>query len=336
MASILPSRPTACRPERSGHARSRLNPVSASSKKWLVRGAKTLIVVLVAWGVHRTVMSALEQLGQHSWQVSPGWLVLSGVLYLLGSLPCGFFWRRVLTELGQQPRLGTLMRAYYIGHLGKYVPGKAMVIVLRTSLVRGPTVDTRVAAVTVVYETLTMMAVGSAMSLLALLLWTPRHGWLILLSAGLLVVTVIPCLPPVFERLAGFAGVGRDDATVADRLRQLHIRRLAIPWLAVAGGWLLLALSLWAVLVGIDAPGVDLATQVPLYTAAVGLAVVAGFLSLIPGGALVREAVLLELVAPHFGASSALVAAILLRLVWLVSELVASGILYLWRQPASS
>jgi uncharacterized membrane protein YbhN (UPF0104 family) len=247
-------------------------------------------------------------------------------------LPCGLFWRRVLVELGQEPGFWPTMRAFYIGHLGKYVPGKAMVIVLRASFVRGPNVDTKVAAVTAVYETLTMMAVGSAMSFVALLLWTPRHHWLIVLAAALFAVTATPCWPPVFERLAGLAGVGRDNATVADRLRNLQFRRLLGPWLTIAAGWLLLALSLWAVLHGIDAPGLDLRTQLPLYTAAVGLAVVAGFLSLIPGGALVREAVLLELVAPHFGASPALVAAILLRLVWLVSELLASGILYLWKR----
>ncbi len=58
-------------------------------------------------------------------------------------------------------------------------------------------------------------------------------------------------------------------------------------------------------------------------------AVVAGFLSFIPAGAVVREAVLLELLAPQLGEANALVAAVLLRVVWLVSELVVSGILYM-------
>ena len=41
--------------------------------------------------------------------------------------------------------------------------------------------------------------------------------------------------------------------------------------------------------------------QFPLYAASVSLAMVAGFLSLIPGGAVVRELVLAELMAPRFG-----------------------------------
>ena len=65
-------------------------------------------------------------------------------------------------------------------------------------------------------------------------------------------------------------------------------------------------------------------------TASVCLAVVAGFLSLIPGGLGVRELVLDELMAEPFGRTVALVSAVLLRLVWLMTELAISGILYVW------
>jgi uncharacterized membrane protein YbhN (UPF0104 family) len=68
--------------------------------------------------------------------------------------------------------------------------------------------------------------------------------------------------------------------------------------------------------------------QLPLHTAAVTLATVTGFVSFVPGGAVVREAVLTELMIPHLGGAVALLSAILLRLVWLVAELVISGILY--------
>ena len=56
---------------------------------------------------------------------------------------------------------------------------------------------------------------------------------------------------------------------------------------------------------------------------------VAGFVCFIPAGAIVREVVLLELLAPALGEAGALVTAILLRVVWLVSEIVLSGILYI-------
>ena len=83
------------------------------------------------------------------------------MLYLVGLLPEGLFWQRALRAMGQEAPLGRTLRAYYIGHLGKYVPGKAMVVVLRTGLICGPGVDAGIAAASVFLETLTMMAVGA-------------------------------------------------------------------------------------------------------------------------------------------------------------------------------
>jgi len=70
-------------------------------------------------------------------------------------------------------------------------------------------------------------------------------------------------------------------------------------------------------------------SQLPLLTASVALATVTGFLSMIPSGLFVRDLVLLQLMYPLMGKSAALVGALVLRLVWLVAEVLISGILYL-------
>jgi uncharacterized membrane protein YbhN (UPF0104 family) len=49
---------------------------------------------------------------------------------------------------------------------------------------------------------------------------------------------------------------------------------------------------------------------------------------MLPGGLGVRDALLMQLLTPGCGAANALVAALLMRLVWLVSELLACVILY--------
>jgi hypothetical protein len=64
-----------------------------------------------------------------------------------------------------------------------------------------------------------------------------------------------------------------------------------------------------------------------LMTATVALAMVAGFLSLLPGGAGVREYIILTLLAPSFGVVAATVSALLLRVTWLASEL-SFGVLF--------
>ena len=110
---------------------------SAYRKKRLLLAVKLSIVLIVAWAVGDTLFKAWGQLAGYDWNLSPLWLIAAGSLYLLGLLPAGLFWCHVLRRLGQDARLGATLRAYYVGHLGKYVPGKAMVVVIRAGMVRG-------------------------------------------------------------------------------------------------------------------------------------------------------------------------------------------------------
>jgi len=106
-----------------------------------------------------------------------------------------------------------------------------------------------------------------------------------------------------------------------------------------------MGLSYWATLEAMGIPGLDPLGELPRYTASVALAVVGGFLLLVlPGGLGVREAALAKLMVPYLGTLlshaqlAAVVSAALLRIVWLVSELVISGILYiggLWKSDAT-
>lgn len=304
-------------------------------KTWLRIAVQVAILALLVWGIRRYLSAALADMKDYQWELHPGWLVLSGVCYVLGLSPCVWFWRRLLSRFEQRPHPLHVIRAYYIGHLGKYVPGKAMVVVIRTVMLREKQVNATVAAVTVVYETLTMMAVGAAIAaLLVAISWSDQTLALVI-AVGLMVVAVVPTLPPVFRWLSNLVGMGKSDPQVAERLATFGYGELFIGWIVIAGGWFVLGLSLWSVLKAIGVENIPLFQSWPWCTAAVSLAVVAGFLSLIPGGAGVREAILLPLLAPQLGPTVALGAAILLRIVWLVAELTVSAILFLMGKIAS-
>src|SRR5690349_10830333 len=121
-----------------------------TKRRYVVAVAKLAILAVVVWGGHRTIASALEDLKQNNWQLHQlqwGWAVVSGLCYLASQVPCGWFWHGVLRGLGQHPARYAAMRAYFIGHLGKYVPGKAMVVVLRTALIRSPQIKPVLAVV---------------------------------------------------------------------------------------------------------------------------------------------------------------------------------------------
>ena len=166
---------------------------------------------------------------------------LAGLLYLVGLLPEGLFWHRSLGALGQNVPLGRTLRAYYIGHLGKYVPGKAMVVVLRTGMICGPGIDTGIAAASVFLETLTMMAVGAMLAAAILAFGYAGHGPWLWVSLAMMVAAGIPTLPPVFSRLARLLGVGRSNPAVAAKLAQFRYRTLLWGWVIMLAGWALMA-----------------------------------------------------------------------------------------------
>ncbi len=312
-----------------------------NTKKWLLVAAKIAIVGIVLWAVGDTLLSGVVTLWQDGWQLRWPWVLFAGFIYLLGLLPAGLFWWRVLWVLGQRTRFLDTMRAYYIGHLGKYVPGKAMVVVLRAGLLQPGGARVSVAAAAVFYETLTMMAVGAFWAAAILAVWFRGHWTLCAVAVGLMLAAGIPTLPPLFRRLAKLARVAKSDPETQKKLDDIGYGTLATGWLMMTVCWGMLALSLWATLKAMGIEGLDLVADFPRYLASVSLAMVAGFLSLIPGGLFVRDVILAELIEPYFqqistpvsAAVTAGVSAVLLRIVWLVAELVISGIVYFGLGP---
>lgn len=144
-------------------------------KTWAILVLKLAIVALVLWFVGDTLIKGMLKLREYDWDFSYSWLAIAGAIYLVGLLPAGLFWWHVLRVLGQKTSLVETIRAYTVGHLGKYVPGKAMVVVLRAGLLPQGRTMASVAAAAVFYETLTMMAVGAFWAAAILAVWFRQH-----------------------------------------------------------------------------------------------------------------------------------------------------------------
>ena len=203
-----------------------MHPQRKQWTRWLATAAKLAVFALLCWFIYRAVLSANQQLDGHAWHVLPWWLVLSGVLYLLGLLPGAFFWYRVLRRTGQEVGLGESLRAYYISQLGKYVPGKWMVILLRRVLLRGPAVENTVVAASVFFETLTMLAVGSAMAALVLLIGHRHQTFLIGAALGSMLLLGLPTVPAFFQAAMRILRVGRLNPTVGAKFSQIGYRTI--------------------------------------------------------------------------------------------------------------
>lgn len=315
----------------------RLNSEVPSRRDRIVKVVKLsvrlLVLVLVGIGIWHTVDKAIGELQARQFalnQVRWGWLVASGVVYLAATAPCWIFWHRTLQAMGQRPLWLASLRAYYTGHLGKYFPGKALVVVIRSGMIRSPYVDTSVAVTAVFVETLTMMAVGAFTAAAILgVLYRDQLG-LVLLSVALMICIGGPTVPPVFRRLVKFVGVKKVNPDIDRALSGLDYRLMFFGWFINVAGWGLMGLSLWLTLRAI--PTITTrpveAQDWPSLTACAALSLVLGFLSMVPGGLGVREFVVMTLLSGPFGVAAATICAVLSRLVGLLAESILAALLY--------
>ncbi|MEI7687129.1 MAG: lysylphosphatidylglycerol synthase domain-containing protein [Planctomycetota bacterium] len=265
----------------------------------------------------------------------PGWLVASAALYLAGLSTWGLFWYRLMRLFDQQLTLPVAMRAYFLGQLGKYIPGKAWALLIRADQASGPGVVFGISIVTAFYEVLTSMAAGALLAAIVFFVEPPEFygiqfppyltGLILLSCCG------APLLPGVFNMLAQrlaqkFPSL---DAFQAPKLG-LDVLLQGIALTSV--GWLAMGLSVWACLASVidPAPPLTLGSWF-YYCAIVGLAYVLGFAAVVvPGGFGVREWVLKEFLQFVPGSTLASLAAgvLLLRLAWTAGEFVAGAALY--------
>ncbi len=305
-------------------------------RRWWLPLLKLAVVVAVGWAVQGTVRDALEKLSVHLWQMDIGWLVVAGMLYVVAWMPMGWFWGQVLVALGQPSDWLKTQRAYFVGHLGKYVPGKAFVLVIRIGLLRPRVISIRLGVASVLLETLTLMSVGAVLAALTAPFVLKHDSRFTIAAAVTALIVGLPTIPPLTRRLLRrlmaqrIASDPTDESSIEDQAviqQQITTRLLAKGWFASVLCWVVLGWSMWATLQAIGVETVQPIANLPLLVAVVALSIVAGFVSMLPGGMVVRDALLFELLTSVCGEADALVAAGLWRLVSLVAELAICGIL---------
>ncbi|MCA9213859.1 MAG: UPF0104 family protein [Planctomycetales bacterium] len=290
---------------------------------------KAVIIVLVLLGIGRAVSKGWAELAafRFQWTIQNVlWIAMGGFVYAISLLPLGFYWHRILNRMGQRPTFFNTIRAYYLGHLGKYVPGKAMVVVLRTGALKDS--NRAVTAISVFAETLSMMAVGAFQAAAIIAVQFSSHTTLLAASIGLMLVAGVPTFPPVFRFIVLTLKVDKVDEAVNSAIEAYRWPLVIRGWLLSFVAWNVMMLSLWCVLNALEPETVSLIAEYPRLLASVTLAVVAGFLSLLPGGVGVRELVFNSLLSGTYSPAVALVCPVLLRLAWLFAELVTAGVLH--------
>ena len=294
-------------------------------KPFLLSLAKVVLGIAVLIAAGNEVLGALARMESSQVRFSVPILGLSLLCYLVGMAVFAEFWRRAVGALaGNLPRLDCHF-AYFVSQLGKYVPGKAWVILIRYALVGKNCLSFRAATASSVYETFNVMGSGALLSFPVLLLLggDPTLPWLAL---GLSAVLLAACHPPVSGWIATVAGWGSGREGKLVPVPSWRVLGKGAPLLIL--GWVLAGASfpLAGAGIGVAYPGPG---EVVLTAAASGLAVAAGFVVLVaPAGLGVREWLLVETLGPSVGEGPAALVAVAARGLQVCGELGMAAVLY--------
>ncbi|QDU08431.1 YbhN family protein [Gimesia aquarii] len=322
-------------------------PTSKSTLPWIWKLIKWGLLALIFYYVGNQGYQLYQEQGEAltKIQIKPTWLILSGICYFIAWLPSVWFWQQLMIASGESPGFGPTARAYYCGHLGKYIPGKVSTLLIRATLLKDFSVRVSVSALTAAYETLAVMGVGIVF-FLALVPYvinadqsTEWPAWIQSIQSRPLLVPILFCFAlfvslPLLSRLLKWisqkmsnseSGVstGEQQATVSLRLLYMGVFAFVISWS-------LHGLSLGLVIASLGDDGLVL-KQWPLWTAAISAALALGFAVLFaPAGLGVREGLLIAILAgsPEIGPVNAFVVALLMRIVSFISELLSAFVLY--------
>ncbi|MDP2774102.1 MAG: lysylphosphatidylglycerol synthase domain-containing protein [Nocardioides sp.] len=268
-----------------------------------LRGVFLVAVLVFAW---LGLRGRWGEVGDALSETSPGGALAGLLLVLAGLSATGLVWRRLMASLGAPLPVVDANATFFVGQLGKYIPGSVWSIGAQARLAarhRVPARTTVAAGLLFLgYHVATAVVLGALALLLGTLEppWPGWVSWLGLVGAGVGLLPVV--VRTAARRVAGLEPrIGAGETGVVLVL-------MAAAWTAYAGSLVLLAPDLpWG---DLWALGAAFATAY-----AVGVVVV-----LAPAGVGAREGVFVLLLTPVTGVAGATALALLARVVHTVAD----------------
>ena len=275
---------------------------------WL-RAAFLVAVVVGAW---LGLRGRFDELGSALGETSVLGVVSALVLVLLGLSATGVLWLLVMARLDARLPLRDGSATFFVGQLGKYIPGSVWSLGAQAQMAGRHAVPAR-ATVTaglgfLGYHVATGIVLGTAVSL-AGVLEAPWPWWVSLLA---LVLAVAGLAPPVVSMLGRRLGGRSVSLSWPDTF--VVVGLMALAWSAYAAALVLLSPSRpWSDLVALGGAFA--------LSYAVGVVVVVA-----PAGVGAREALFVVLLAPLTSVAEATALALLARVVHTAADaLLAAG-----------
>lgn len=274
-----------------------------------LRVAFLVAVALFAW---LSLRGRFDEVGDALGRIPPAGILGALALVLLGLLATGLLWLRLMASF--DARLGIVdgLALFFVGQLGKYIPGSVWSIGAQAEMARRHQVPPRVTVSTgLVFlgyhvDTAVLLASGAAIGGALDPRWPDWLSW-----AGL-ALGLIGLAPAFVRTLAARIGGRAPRLTFTDTA--IAVALMAVAWLTYAAALVLLAP---------DASWGDLGELGGAFAAAYAVGVVVVFA---PAGVGAREATFVVLLTPLLGVGPATALALVARVVHTAADALLAGL----------
>jgi glycosyltransferase 2 family protein len=278
-----------------------------------------VIAVLGSWHDVRTAAG----------QLAPSRVGWAAAAALVGLFATMLSWRMVLADLGSPLPLRAAMRVFFLGQLGKYLPGSVWWLVGQVELAAEEGVPKRRMAAAGSLAVLLSLIAGllfAAVSLPLLADQAASRYWRVLAAVPLLLAGLHPrVINPV---LNGMLRLARREGLEHPLSGSGLLGALGLA----AAAWVAFGLQVAVLAAGLGASG---PRATALSVGGFALAWSVGFLAVVvPAGIGVREAALVAALAPVLAAGPAVVVALLTRVLMSGGDLAWAGVVVVRRRSA--
>jgi glycosyltransferase 2 family protein len=266
------------------------------SRKTLIAGVKIVILAailaIIGWNLH----SAWREVGitqlKAAIEIDWRWSLIAGVCFAGELFTSAAAWLWLLRRMEGAGSPLFMFGAYFFSQLGKYVPGKIMLLIMRLERTNRQGVSGAATTISTLMENATFMVSGAAVAvpILAqfLLARNPAgHRWLLLLALSSMIVLLTAIHPAIFYRILNpvLLRLGRSEIAAQHRL---PMNTLLASVAMMIPCWFFGGLALWATIRCLMPIGMERFWEL---TAAFALSVLAGMISFLPIGLGVRDVV---------------------------------------------
>lgn len=258
-------------------------------KKWQTNLIKLVVMLsiigLVVWRMKTTWDGVQDPQLHVDWRFG----ALAMLFFCLSMLASSLVWLWLTRKMGDRSRKLPAIGAYIFSQMGKYVPGKVMLLFMRMERTKRLGMNPQVCIVATLAENAMYMVSGGLVAMITVMIFYRDRPWTVVgVGAGVLVL-MAAFYPRVFYWAVNKALVKMKQPPV-EEAQQLGKTELFMAVLGFMPCWLFGGLALWCSTraITLRIGGEDLWPLPGLYA----LSVTGGMASMLPGGLGSREAIM--------------------------------------------